>query len=156
MEFYDNPTVEQIEENIEFIDWSLMPLNLITQDIKDMFSTIPGLEVVKLLQNIFDTYETMENNDTYPNTVFFLRGNKCYASFDRKNGKINFNYKEVYVVMQKKFGFDPRDNNKADAYLIDKLVKNVVKHQFGKEKATLGILAGAKYTEIQSFFCPPN
>lgn len=144
-EFYDNPTPEQIEENIEFIDWSIMPLHLITQDIRDKFSAYGKLRMVIWLQEIFDTYEVKEHKTAFPDTIFFFKDNKCYVEFDR-GGIIRFTYKEVFYVMDKVFGTYPRESGL--------IIKNIVNFHFGIENVSVHVLFSDRIKTINHFFAP--
>lgn len=142
-EFYENPTTEQIEENIEFIDWSIMPLNLITEDIKEKFSGVRILAAIIWLQDILNFYEVKRDEESFPNTAFYFKDNRCCIEFDRKTIKLD--YRTILLFMKTTFGIDLKEE-------AVPIIKNIARHHFGLSNIGFDVLVGNRPTEIAYHF----
>lgn len=148
IEFYDNPTDEQIEENIEFIDWTIVPINLITQDIKDKFSDFRELQLIIWLQDILDTCEVMKNNSEFPNAIFFFRDRNCLIEF-YKGEIMQISYEEIITAIVLKFNLELLGT----AFPI---ISNVAKYHFGKENIKVTALFDDRRNRINYLFDPKH
>ncbi len=69
-------TVEQLEEHVEFIDWSLVPSKLLTTKIKKLFGSLPQLKARIQFEKILPKISLKEDQKRYPGWHFFFIGNK--------------------------------------------------------------------------------
>ncbi len=155
--FYVNPTAEQIEEHIEFIDWSLMPLNLITNETKSRFSGIKMLNMITWLQGILSSCEVFEHKMPYINSTLLCRDEKCYVEISRSvdvggieiaglsKVKIALANKEIFNEIKETFGIGLDLNTLG-------VVRNVIKWQFGLEEFIINVLDAERQKGIQRYF----
>ncbi len=116
---YDTLTIEQLEEHVEFIDWSLVSSCLITDEIKKSFSSLPGLKARLWLENLLNKMVFKEDQVAYPNAIFFFIGDEYYMEFNLKNGRLWCSQERVWSVFKKKVKFRYYDE-------IKFFIKNIV------------------------------
>ncbi len=146
--FYLGPTAEQIEEYIEFIDWSLMPINRIPKETKEKFSDVKQLQLIIWMQEIFDTYEIKENKITFPDSLFFFKDRICYIELDKK-GIIRLSYDGILNIIDNTFTFDLVN-------IACPIIANLVNHHFGNESTLVDVLFDSRKITINNFFYPSS
>lgn len=149
--FYLSPTAEQIEEYIEFIDWSLMPINRIPKETKEKFSWLNSLGMIIWLQDILSSCDVLENKTEFPNRVFFFRNDKLYAEFTKieGKGKVCFDYDETFEVIAGRFGLEINSDTLT-------LMRNVLKYQLGFNILDIEVLLRQRTREVEKFFAQPS
>lgn len=145
--FYDNTTIEQIEEYIEFVDWSLVPLNLITEEFILKFSDIKIVKIIVWMQDILYSCEIKHDQMPFINTTLLLRDEKCYVEINNNSDKLKVTiaHKEVLLAIEENFRI---------GITIDMvgIVRNIIKWQFGLEEFAFNILDEQRQKGIQRYF----
>lgn len=55
-ELYNTMTAEQLEENIEFVDWVFVPDRLINQELAEKFSCFPQILILLKLNEVLHEF----------------------------------------------------------------------------------------------------
>ncbi len=122
---YNTLTAEELEEQIEFIDWSMIPSKLLTEDIKKNFKDISGLEIRIWFEDLLSRMILKEDKNKYPDYICFFIGNKWYMTFNKdKSIYLNLWYSSNHItsVFEKKYS--------TNYYEINTFIKNIVENYF--------------------------
>ncbi len=95
---YNTLTIEQIEEKVEFIDWSLMPSHLITEDVKKSFGSMPQLNARLWFEDLLSKMVIKEDPKEFPNIVFFFIEDKYYMD-SYKSRDLWCSYDRIWSVL---------------------------------------------------------
>lgn len=125
---HNSLTEDQLEEWVEFIDWSLVPSSLLTENIKKKFHSFPGLQLRIWFEDLFGSLEIKIDREEYPNRVFFFKGEEIYMELDEKDGNLSCSYKNIWSFFYDKIG---RNHNETQRY-----IKNVVEMHFKNREVT--------------------
>lgn len=100
-EFYKNLTSDKLEEYIEFVEWPLVPIHLITEEFKIKFSSFKEVVAIFWFKELLTSLDRKEFEDVF----FFYKGEKCYMTYDVDSEFLWCLNEEIWSVI-KKFGFD--------------------------------------------------
>lgn len=126
-EFYENITSEQIEENVEFIDWLMVPEYLITEEIKTKFSSINTLRAMIWFKDVLNHIEFKKDVEKYTETSLFLfLGRELYMCFDEENNRLFCIEERICKVLKDEYGYDYTKDEEE----IKRLVKFLVEQKF--------------------------
>ncbi len=121
---YKTLTVDQLEERVEFVDWSLVPSELLTKKIKRSFGFLPKLKARLWFEGLIRKMKIVDpglgrgNLDFYYNNVRYMRfesqtkilwcsRNRIWLAFAREH---QCNYFEGAIIItnliKKKFRLD--------------------------------------------------
>lgn len=109
-EFYENLTAAELEENIEFIDWLLVPDNLLTDELANKFSCFLDLRPFIWFKLLLKSLEIKISEEKFPNEIFLFKGKTCYLNYNKENMELwiseeiwrilNNDYKFSYIKIQ--------------------------------------------------------
>lgn len=121
---YENITPEQVEENIEFIDWVIIPDHLITNEIKDKFSSFPALKARMWFKEILNSLEIKIDEKEYPNNIYFFSGEKCIVDYNIKNGDFWISDQYIWSVFRINFGFNFAETQRIITIMVEQHLEN--------------------------------
>ncbi len=127
---YDTLTAEQIEEHVEFIDWSLIPSKLITVEIKEKFKSIPQLKARVWFENLLSQMVIRVDPDAFPDRIFYFIGEEYQMEFYFKNKELYCSYERICAVFINDLKI------KATVEEIKLFIKNVVELYFPDMEVT--------------------
>lgn len=128
---YNTLSEDQLEEFVEFIDWSLVPSHLLTEDIKKRFSFIfKGLQVRLWLEELLFSFEAKIDEEKYPGTIFFFKKDKWYMDLDldlmnRKKGKIWCSRERIWTTLGEKISCDPNERKRFIKNIMASFFKSI-------------------------------
>ncbi len=106
---YDNLTFKELEEYVEFIDWSRVPYRLIIEDVKKSFGFLPQLGARIWFEDLLLKMEIKEDLRIYSNSIFFFIENDLYMSFDLETDTLWCHNERIWSILNKKFNFTDSD-----------------------------------------------
>ncbi len=104
-ELYDTMTAEQLEENIEFIDWNEFPIELITDEFKNKFSNFPKIKARIWFEEILSSLETKIDEKKFGNRIFFFRGNELLFECGINHTTIYCSHEKIWLFLSKECFF---------------------------------------------------
>ncbi len=119
---YNKLTAEQIEKHVEFIDWSVVPPNLITEELKIKFGSISQLQARLWLEGLLLKMVKYEEQ----NHLVFSAENKWYMDLSKKTGILCCSNINLLLVFENKYKFN---YDEAQSY-----IRNILKMYFKKIK----------------------
>ncbi len=119
---YNTLTEEQLEEYAEFVDWSLVPVHLLTEDINKLFDFFPHLKIRLWFEDLLSKMDIKEDQEKYPNELFFFVGNDWFMDLSLKSGDLWFSDYYIWSVFEKKHGFSYSETQM--------FIKNVIEMHF--------------------------
>ncbi len=134
---YDTLTTETIDEYAEFINWSLVPSHLITDEVKKNFEFFPTLRARVWFDDILHKMVIKKDQKRYPNKIFFFVDDEYFMDFDFECNTIWCSYQNFWSI------FNAKSNIKDDSE-ISNIIKNLVEQHF---KTSI-----IKYTRPSSLF----
>lgn len=137
---YNTFTEEQLEEWIEFVDWSMVPYHLLTENIRRKFHSVPGLQVRLWFEELLNSLEVKINEERYPNRVFFFKENEWYMDWRKSSKSLWCSYDRIWSVFENKIGRNYDE--------IQRFIKNVVEMHFKFKEVTLVSVSDRTYTII--------
>ncbi len=103
---YNTLTAEELEKYVEFIDWSMVPPYLITKEIRTKFNSIPQLQARLHLEDLFSKMENKQDQEKYPDCIFFFIEEDCYMELTLKNGNLWCSFEKIWFDIKEKTGYD--------------------------------------------------
>ncbi len=141
---YDTLTIEQLEEHVEFVDWSMVPFHLFTEDIKKSFGSISQLQTRLWFDNLLSQMVIKEDQKRFPDRIFFFIGDECPMNLGLKNWSLWCSHDAIWSILEKKFG-----NNYID---VQTFIKNVVQQYF-KNKEVIPVSDGdEQFIKVEQYF----
>ncbi len=125
---YNTLTEEQLEEHVEFINWSLVPPHLLTKNIRQIFKSVPQMNAKIWFEDLMSKMEIREDQERFPNIVFYFVADEWNMLFSSKNTSLWGSSKFIGQIFIERFNFE-----KDEARLF---FKNEVEHFFKIKKAT--------------------
>ncbi len=125
---YNKLTTEQLEEHVEFIDWSLVPSHLITDDVKKLFGSMPQLNARLWFEDLISKMVIKEDKKRYPDYIFFFIGEEYYMDYYLKSKRLHCSFELIWLFLESKVGYDHED--------VRLFIKNIVKLYFKKKEIT--------------------
>ncbi len=120
--YYDALTSEEIEAQIEQVDWFMIPLHLITEELKTKFGSMPKLKARLWFEDILSKMIIKEDQELYPKQFFFFIDDKFYMQFSSSNGRLWCYYDYFWIVFRKKYFLNDGE--------IRNLIETVMKQHF--------------------------
>ncbi len=120
---YENLTSEQIEEFVEFIDWSKVPSKFITDEVKKSFGAFPGLNLRIWFEDILSKLKPMSGYEEFIDGV-------CYKEIKTGDflAEVDLNKNLLRVCSQKVLNKISRDNNcNYSSNVVEKYIRSVWK-----------------------------
>ncbi len=96
---YKNLTEDQLEEFVEFVDWSMVPTHLITKEIVNKFSCFNGLLARMWFEDVISKLNIKEDKKRFPNTIFF------FLNGESKKGYLWCSLEKIWSIFNKKYKF---------------------------------------------------
>ncbi len=135
---YNTLTAEQLEEHVEFIDWSLVPPRLITDEIKKSFSMFKGLQARLWFEYLLFKMEKKEDKEKFPNETFFLIDDMWYMHIDLKTNNLSCSSGRVWIIFERFF----------DLQYFE--IRSFIKNQMEMHLNIIGLTPGESvHTEIR-------
>lgn len=101
---YTTLTEEQIEELVEFINWSRVPSHFITENVRRKFSPIfKGLQIRIWFEDLLSSFQIKVDRRIYPDSIFFFIEGELYMELDIKTGDLWCSYDNMWSVFESKF-----------------------------------------------------
>lgn len=104
-ESYNTMTAEQLEENIEFIDWNEFPIELLTDEFKNKFSNFPKIKARIWFEEILSSLEIKIDEKNFRNRMFFFKGDEVLFECGIKNKTIYCSHEKIWSFLSKKCFF---------------------------------------------------
>lgn len=79
---YDKLTEEQLEEFVEFIDWTLVPTYLLTEEIEKKFSCFPQAKARIWFERFYSELRILKSG----NHMFFFQGREMVMDLNLEDG----------------------------------------------------------------------
>ncbi len=125
---YKTLNVEELEEYAEFVDWSLVPLHLLTEDIKVKFGTIPKLAARIWFEDLLSQMVIKEDKTEFPDRIFFFIKNKCPMNLGLTNWSVWCSHEDIWSIFENKFRYNYNETQL--------FIKNVLEQYF-KDKGIM-------------------
>ncbi len=103
---YKTLTVEQIEEHVEFIDWSMVPSYLITDELKTIFKSIPQLQARIWFEDLMSQMVIKEDQVKFQNRIYFFIKDKWCMEYVKSTNCLYCSYYRVWLLLTKKYNFN--------------------------------------------------
>ncbi len=116
---YNTLTSDQLEEYAEFVDWSLVPSKLLTEEMKKTFGSIPILNARLWIDDLLSKMVIKKDQEKLPNIVFFFIGEEWYMELELNNGGLWCNENKMWLIIKKKTRFNYTE--------IKTFIRNVMK-----------------------------
>lgn len=129
---YNNLTDEQIEEFVEFLDWSRVPSRFITNDVKKYFGSFPELNLRIWFEDILSKLQPLSGYEEFISGV-------CYQDILTKNFLAEFNFIKNKIYFCNKNVLSKINENHKSNYTsntVEKYIRSVWKehhYQTGKK-----------------------
>lgn len=161
---HDNLTKDQLEEWVEFIDWSKIPSRLLTEDIRKKFKDLSGLQVRMYLEDFLNSLEVKIDKRKYPDYIFFFRKGKWCIYFDKTNGTVGCSEEHMWTIIGSKLKYrldQIREfiQNVLEQYIQNKEVSpeqetchQLFKHHFSTNRVKITRLWVSDQNSIQRYF----
>lgn len=141
---YKNFTEEQLEEWVEFIDWSLVPSHLLNEEVRTQFKDIKGLQVRIWFEDLLASLEIKVDKEKYPDSIFFFLEDKWYMELDQRIGDLWCSYELMWSFIEKKI--------KYPTWEVQRFIKNIVDNYFKNLKVNPLIPRHIYIIEIEKHF----
>ncbi len=107
-ESYDTLTVEQLEENIEFLDWTLVPRKMFTHELQAKFSCVSKLRARVWFDRILDQITAKALEEKCPDIIFLFIDKRCYMHLNKYTGELFCSQTLIwsYFIEDFKMGYD--------------------------------------------------
>ncbi len=93
---YDTLTAEGLEEHVEFIDWSMVPSHLITNEVKRSFKTLKGIKARIWFEDLLTKMVIKEDKKIFSEYIFFFIEDEYYMSFNTEKNIIRCSKEYVW------------------------------------------------------------
>ncbi len=103
---YNKLTAESLEEYVEFIDWSIIPYHLLTEDVRKLFGSIPQLKARLWFEDLLSKMAVKENEKVFPDCVFFIIENECFIELNFRKKDFWFSLDSIWYVLEYKFYYN--------------------------------------------------
>lgn len=97
-------TEDQLEEFVEFIDWSLVSSSLLTEEVKRKFKDITELQVRLWFEELLNSMEIKMDRKKFPYSIFFFKEGEWYMELDTKNGNLWGSNERIWSTLRRKTG----------------------------------------------------
>ncbi len=141
---YNTLTAEQIEEYVEFIDWSFVPFHLLTDNVKKLFGSIPRLVARIWLEDLLSQMVVKEDQEKFPDRIFFFIGDECLMNLELKNWSLWCSHDAIWSILEKKIG--------TEYSKVQSFIKNVMEQHFKNEEVTPGFMAPIVQKSMEQHF----
>lgn len=101
---YNTLTEDQLEEWVEFIDWSMAPYRLLVDDIRKKFKDIPKLQVRLWFEETLRSLRVKVHKGKYSNTIVFSKGLSSLMDLDLDSGVLWCSYRKIWEPLENKKG----------------------------------------------------
>ncbi len=125
---YDTLTIEQLEEHVESVDWSLVPSHLLTEEIKRSFCSLSSLNARLWFENLLSKMEIKKDLKIYPVWVFCFVDDEWHMQLNIKNNELYCSYDKIWSFLRKKYGLNDKETQL--------FIKNVVEMHFRNMEVT--------------------
>ncbi len=122
LRYDDTMTEEIIEEHVELIDWSIVPMHLITENIREKFKSIKGLQSRIWLEDILEKLTFNPHESSPVNLIYFHILGKIYITYDFSKQHLSVSKSRIWNVLNKQPGINPTE--------IRYLLRNVIKNKY--------------------------
>lgn len=133
---YENLTSEQIEEFVEFIDWSKVPIRFITDDVKNSFGAFPGLSLRVWFDDILSNLKPLKGYEEFIDGVCYrdIKEGNFLAEVDLKKNNLRLCNQKVLLKIS-------RDSNCSyTSNVVEKYIRSVWKeHHVETNRKLIGI-----------------
>ncbi len=116
---YNTLTTEQLEEYAEFVDWSLVPSELITEKIKKSFEPMSKLKTRLWFEDLLKQMVIKEDKKKYPQSIFFFIDEFLYMEIEFKNRNIWCSDDRIWLSFENKTEYKYKE--------IQIFIKNLIK-----------------------------
>ncbi len=123
---YNTLTREQLEEYVEFIDWSLVSSNLLTEEVKVKFTSIPQLQARIWIEELLLKMVMKKDKDDQDDIFFYLKEIK-YIHINFSMDYLWCKADEIWYVLKTKLNCD---------YIVASAFISNVLEQYIKNKET--------------------
>ncbi len=123
---YDNITDDQIEELAEFIDWSMISPELVSDGIRKRFSCFPEARLNFWFDKLFSNTISALNPLDYPKSIYFIRNESVFLEIDIEKLDVWHSNDRVCDLVSSTY---MKSNDKMVVFL-----KNIVNKHFEKLK----------------------
>lgn len=124
--FYVNINASQLEEFIEFIDWTIVPKHLLTEKLVNKFHCIKDIEARIWFEQLLNSMHKRASIE-FPDKLFFFNGEKYCMEINISKNNLIYSESEVYLKF-KDFGFSQ--------YKAAKFIQSMVKRYFNLDLST--------------------
>lgn len=140
--FYVNMNEAQLEEYIEFVDWTIVPKDLLTEKLVNKFPSIIDLRARIWFEQLLNSM-TERTSREYPDKFFFFKEGKYCMDLNVSKNTLIYSDSEVYLNFLNKFGFNE--------YKASIFVKAIAKRYFNMNLSTIHADGERSYIAEQYF-----
>ncbi len=126
---YNTLTAEKLEERVEFVNWSLVPSRLLTEDVIKSFGNIPKLKTRLWFEDLMSRMVIKKDKIRFPNCVCFFVDDKCYMLLNQTQDVLLISYDLIWSVFFTNFRTAGLLNN-YEIICIKKFIKNIANPYF--------------------------
>lgn len=141
---YNTLAEDQLEEFVEFVDWSMVPYRLLTEDIRKKFKDIQKLQARIWFEELLNSLEIKIDEEKYPGHIFFFMQDEWHMDLNEETENLWCSDGKIWSVFESKIG---RNYNK-----IQLFIKNIIESCFTNIKATPFREQDHFYVEVKRHF----
>ncbi len=128
---YNTLSVEELEEHVEFIDWSMIPSRLLTDEVRKTFRTLPQFKVRIWIEDLLVQMVIKEDQEKFPDKLFFFIEDRCFFELNFTNGQLWCSVERIWSILEKDHKFNFFEilsflKNVMDQYLKDLEVQSTI------------------------------
>ncbi len=98
---YRTLTIEELEEYAEFVDWSMVPCSLLTNEVKTKFKSIPQLNARLWFEDLVSKMTIKEDQRKYPYRFFFFIDYNYFMDLNLRNGELWCSNQNIWILFLK-------------------------------------------------------
>ncbi len=117
-EFYENLTTEKLEEYAEFVDWTLVPIHLITEDLRHKFYCFPLFGTIIWFRELINSFDIRTLKSFTNRKFYFIKGKYAYMEYDTETCKLWCSDYHIWSVFT--------GNYKVSHEEIEEIIKKIV------------------------------
>ncbi len=141
---YDTLTAEDLEEYVEFIDWTLVSPKLITDEVKKSFGSMPQLNFRIWFEDFMINMDIKEDQGSFSNEYFFFSKDIFCMELDLED-RFLWITNRMWVIIRNKF-------NKYYYQEIEKNIKNLLTIHFKNIEVKSSGLDASYKSQIENVF----
>lgn len=152
--YYSTLTRETLEEMIEFIDdWSLVPTELIDNELCQKFNHIGHLRQRVKFEETYSKLKEVVDKTKFPNRIFFFLEEECYMDLDTQTGVLCYSVERFWGKRPEEIGYSSFSmEDSKDTRVFQRAMSTFGSIKFGIHITPNLIHSKSMYQGIEQYF----